>query len=104
MTHWLLLGLGIVLEVVGTACMKASAGLSRPGPSVLMFVFYGLSLSALSIAMRSIDLSVGYAVWSAAGTMLIVAIGVAWFGEPMSMTRALWIGVILAGIIGLRTT
>ena len=99
---WAVLAVGILLEVAGTTCMKMSDGLARFWPSLFMFAFYALSLTTLAVAFRGLDLAVGYAIWSAAGTTLIVAIGIVYFGEQATPSRLLWLLVTLAGIIGLR--
>ena len=100
--NWILLGLGILLEVAGTTCMKLSDGLIRPWPTALMFAFYAASLSTLAVAFRGLDLSLGYAVWSALGTVLVVTIGIVWFGEQPSLSRVVWLLVTLGGVVGLR--
>ena len=79
---WVLLGLGIVLEVVGTTCLKLSNGLSRPWPSLLMFAFYGLSLTTLAVAFRDLDLGIAYTLWSALGLALIVSSACSGLGSP----------------------
>jgi small multidrug resistance pump len=55
---WLYLVAAIVLEVSGTTCMKLSPGFTRLTPSVLLFVFYGLSFTALTIGLKKIDVSI----------------------------------------------
>ena len=99
---WLYLLIAIVLEVTGTTFMKLSDGLTRWLPTILMFVFYAGSLSCLTMALKSIDVSVAYAVWSGVGTALIVAVGIIAFGEPLTMARLLLIGLIIAGAVGLN--
>lgn len=101
--NWLVLAVGIVLEVMGTTCLKLSNGLTRPWPSLLMFVFYGLSLSTLSLVMRHLDISVAYTVWSALGLALVATIGMLWFGEPATGARLFWLLVIVCGVVGLRS-
>ena len=64
MLYWLCLAGAIVLEVAGTTSMKLSHGFTRPLPSVLLFVFYAVSLSLMTIAVKKIDMSVSYAIWS----------------------------------------
>ena len=99
---WLYLLIAIVLEVTGTTFMKLSDGLTRWLPTILMFVFYAGSLSCLTMALKSIDVSVAYAVWSGVGTALIVAVGIIAFGEPLTMARLLLIGLIIVGAVGLN--
>ena len=99
---WLYLVLAIVLEVSGTTSMKLSQGFTKIAPSVLMFLFYGLSLSALALALKKIDVSVAYAVWSGIGTALIASVGVLWFREPLNAMKIMSLVLIILGVIGLN--
>ena len=99
---WLSLIVAIVLEVCGTLCMKLSHGFARPLPSLLMFVCYGLCLSSLTMAMNSMALGVVYAVWSGIGMVLITAIGVLWFKEPLTAVKLLCFAMILIGVVVLN--
>jgi small multidrug resistance pump len=99
---WVLLGLGIALEVAGTVCMKRSDGFRDLRAAGLMYLFYGLSLTALTFAFKRIDVGVGYAVWSGAGLALVVAIGMIWFREPATTLRVVFLLIIFAGLLGLR--
>jgi small multidrug resistance pump len=94
--------LAIVLEVSGTTCMKLSQGFTRILPSVSMFLFYGLSLSALTLALKSIDVGLAYAVWSGLGTALIVTVGVLWLREPLNVLKVVSLTLIIIGVIGLN--
>jgi small multidrug resistance pump len=100
--HWFYLLLAIVLEVTGTTCMKLSAGFTKMLPSVLMFVFYILSFSALTLALKKVDVSVAYAIWSGMGTALIATIGILWFNEPLTMMKLISLVLIIVGVIGLN--
>ena len=99
---WLYLVLAIVLEVSGTTSMKLSQGFTKILPSALMFLFYGLSLSALTLALKKIDVSVAYAVWSGLGTALIASVGVLWFREPLNALEIISLLLIIMGVIGLN--
>jgi len=98
---WVYLGLAIVFEVTGTTCMKLSEGFTRIVPSVLMFVFYFLSISAIAIALKTIGVGMAYAIWSGLGTALIVAIGIFAFREPVTALKLFSIALIIAGVMGL---
>ncbi len=100
--HWGFLIAAIFLEVAGTTNMKLSDGFSRLLPSVLIFVFYGLSFAALTFALKKIDLSVTYAIWSGVGTAIIATIGVIWFKEPVTAFKVASIVLIIVGVIGLN--
>ena len=99
---WLYLFLAIGLEVFGTTCMKLSQGFSKAAPSVLLFVFYGLSVVSLTLAVKRLDISVAYAVWSGLGTGLMAFIGVAWFDEPLTTLKAVALGLIIVGVVGVN--
>ena len=100
--NWLTLAFGIVFEVLGTICMKYAAGFTRPLPSVLVFICYGLSLAALVLVLKSMQVGVVYAIWAGAGTALIAIIGILWFHESVSLVRVASIALIIAGILGLE--
>ncbi len=100
--HWLYLVIAIVLEVSGTTCMKLSEGFTKTVPSVLMFVLYGLSFSALTMALKKVEVSVAYAIWSGMGTALIATIGILWFKEPLTMLKLISLALIIVGVIGLN--
>ena len=101
-TYWIYLALGIVFEVLGTVCMKYAEGFSKLWPSVLVFVFYGLSLGLLVLVLEKFEVSIAYAIWASAGTALIAAIGIIFFKEPVSVAKVVSILLIIAGIIGLE--
>jgi small multidrug resistance pump len=99
---WVYLVLAILLEVSGTTCMKLSGGFTKLVPSILLFVFYTLSLGMLTLALKRIDVSVAYAVWSGIGTALIATIGVLWFKEPATALKLISLALIIVGVVGLN--
>ena len=99
---WFYLVLAIVFEVSGTTAMKLSQGFTKMLPSVLMFLLYGLSLSALTLALKRIDVSMAYAVWSGLGTALIATVGVLWLKEPLTALKIVSLMLIIIGVIGLH--
>jgi small multidrug resistance pump len=94
--------LAIVAEVTGTTFVKLSAGFTRLVPSVLIFVFYGLSLGFLGLALKRVDLGLAYALWSGLGIALIASVGVLWFREPVTAMKIVSMGLIVAGVAGLN--
>jgi small multidrug resistance pump len=102
MQSWLTLMFAILLEVAGTTCMKLSLGFSRLIPSILIFVFYGLSFTALTYSLKRIDLSVAYAVWSGIGIGLIAIISFLYFKEQITSLKLASITLIALGVIGLN--
>jgi small multidrug resistance pump len=99
---WLFLGVAIILEVCGTTCMKLSDGLSRLLPSILIFVFYAGAFTLLPLAVKHIDLSAAYAIWSGVGTALTAAIGIGYFKESISTTKILCLLLVIVGVVGLK--
>jgi len=99
---WLFLAIGIVFEVLGTICMKLAEGFTKLWPSVLVFVFYGLSLVSLVFVLKKLEVSIAYAIWASLGTALIAVIGIIWFKEPISVVKIISILLIIVGIIGLE--
>jgi small multidrug resistance pump len=100
--HWVYLILAILLEVAGTTCMKLSAGFSRWQPAVLMWLFYGASFCCLTLALKRVELSVAYAIWSGIGTALIAAIGVLYFREPLTALKVIGTLAIIVGVVALN--
>jgi small multidrug resistance pump len=99
---WAVLAGAIVLEVAGTTCMRLSEGFSRLTPSVLIFVFYAASFALNTLVIRSLGLSVVYAVWSGVGTVLTALIGYLYFKEPATALKLASAGLIVIGVMGLH--
>lgn len=100
---WALLGVAIVFEVVGTTCMKLAQGLTQTVPTLVMFGCYALAFACNSFVVKTLDLSITYAVWSGVGTVATAAVGVLWFREPATALKLASIGLIVIGVIGLHT-
>jgi small multidrug resistance pump len=94
--------LGIITEVLGDVCMKLADGFSNILFSVLAFVFYGATLCFLILVLKKLDISVTYAIWGGGGTALIAIIGFVFFKEPVTISRIIFITMIIIGIVGLH--
>ena len=99
---WAVLAVAIVLEVAGTTCMRLSESFTRLTPSVLIFVFYAFSFALNTLIIRTLGLSVVYAVWSGVGTVLRALIGFLYFKEPATAMKMASIGLIVIGVMGLH--
>jgi small multidrug resistance pump len=84
--------------------MKFSQGFTKALPSLLLFVFYGLAFTLLTLALKKIEISVAYAMWSGLGTALIAIVGIYWFQESMTLVKFLSLVAIVAGVVGLNAT
>ncbi|MBW4564103.1 MAG: multidrug efflux SMR transporter [Mojavia pulchra JT2-VF2] len=100
---WLYLFAAILLEVLGTTCMKLSQGFTKVGPSVLIFISYGLCLAFLTLCLKKLEISVAYSVWAGLGTTLIALIGIFWFRESTTPMKLISISLIIIGVIGLNS-
>ncbi|MCG5239344.1 DMT family transporter [Azospirillum doebereinerae] len=100
--NWLYLGGAIMLEVIATSAMKMSDGLTRPGPVVVVVLGYLAAFALLAQALKTMEVGIAYAIWSAAGTAAIAAIGVLIFGETVSLMKLLGLALIVAGVISLH--
>ena len=102
--HWLYLAVAIVFEVMGTMSMKLSDGFRQFWPSVSIFACYGCAFGFNTLALRRLDVSVTYAIWSGVGTAAIALIGMAWLREPVTSTKLGSIALIVLGVIGLTVS
>ena len=96
------LAAAIVLEICGTTSLKLSDGFTRIGPSGAVVLCYVVSFALLALALRGIELSIAYAVWSGVGTAVVAAIGIVWFGESAGGWKLLCLGLIVLGVAGLH--
>jgi small multidrug resistance pump len=99
---WVYLLLGIGAEIIGTTSMKLSQGFTKVVPSIAIFVFYGLSLTLVTLSLKKIEISVAYAIWSGVGTATIAGIGFFYFKEHLSLMKLISIILIILGVVGLN--
>ena len=99
---WVVLFFAGLLEVGWAVGLKYTEGFTRLWPTVGSAVSMVLSLGLLGIALRTLPLGTAYAVWTGIGTIGTVVLGIALFGEAAGALRLACVGLILAGIIGLR--
>lgn len=99
---WAYLIAAILFEVTGTTCMKLSEGFARWGYAAAMWACYLVCFSLLTMAMKTIDLGIAYAVWAGLGTALIAVIGIVAFREPVSPLKVASLALVIAGIVGLN--
>jgi small multidrug resistance pump len=101
MPAFLLLSLAILAEVGATLALRVSDGFSRPMPSAIVVVGYGVSFWFLALALKDIPVSLTYAIWSGVGTALIAIAGVVAFGETMNVMKFASLAIIVLGVAGL---
>jgi small multidrug resistance pump len=98
---WILLFAAILLEVAGITSMKLSRGFSEPLPSLAVPVFYVFSALAVILALKRLELSMAYAIWSGVGTALAAAIGIVYFREPLTLFKMASLALVILGVVGL---
>jgi quaternary ammonium compound-resistance protein SugE len=101
---WIILFVAGLFEVAWAIGLKYTEGFSRPIATSLTLVAMGASVWLLAIAMKSLPVGTAYAVWVGVGAVGTVALGIWLFDEPAGTLRLLSVGLIIAGIIGLKLT
>lgn len=99
---WLYLLLAIILEIFGTTMMKLSNGMSVLLPTIGMFIGYILCFASLSVALKTIEMSIVYAIWSAVGIIIIALIGIFFFHENANLAKLLGILLIVVGVVTVK--
>ncbi|CAM3646161.1 quaternary ammonium compound efflux SMR transporter SugE [Mesobacillus zeae] len=101
---WVLLFIAGLFEVVWSIGLKYTEGFTKLWPSVITVVGMIISFYFLSAAVKTLPIGTAYAVWTGIGAAGAVILGIILFGEPKSMLRLAFVGLILVGIIGLKAT
>ena len=99
---WVLLLIAGLLEVGWAIGLKYTEGFSRPVPSALTLTAMAGSVVLLGLAMKSLPVGTAYAVWVGVGAVGTAILGMVLFNEPANMGRIVSLGLIVAGIVGLK--
>jgi quaternary ammonium compound-resistance protein SugE len=99
---WFYLFLAGLFEVGWAIGLKYSAGFTRLVPTMLTLAAMALSLGLLGLALRTLPIGTAYAVWTGIGAVGTAALGIYLFAEPATAARIACIGLIVAGIVGLK--
>ena len=99
---WFYLLIAGFLEVGWAIGLKYTEGFSRLWPSVLTIAAMILSLAFLGLALKALPVGTAYAIWTGIGAIGTVILGIYLFNEPATVARLACIGLILAGIVGLK--
>lgn len=101
---WIWLTLAGLLEVVWAVGLKYTDGFTRLWPSALTGAAMVASVYFLALAVRTIPIGTGYAVWTGIGAVGVAILGIVLFDEPKGLIRVGSILLIVAGIAGLKLT
>ncbi len=99
---WIVLAVAGLLEIGWAIGLKYTEGFTRLWPTVGTVAAMALSLSMLGIAVNSLPVGTAYAVWTGIGTLGTAMLGLVLFDEPATAARLACIGMIAAGIVGLK--
>lgn len=99
---WVYLAVAGLFEVGWAIGLKYTDGFSRLMPSVLTLASMAASMGLLGLALKSLPVGTAYAVWTGIGTVGTALLGIYLMGEPATALRLSCIGLIMAGIVGLK--
>lgn len=99
---WLVLLLAGVFEVGYALSVGGSRGFTVLTWSAVAVVFFLLTLFCLSVALRAIDVGIGYAVWAGIGAVGAAVLGPVFFDETLTPVRAFWLAVVIGGVVWLK--
>ncbi|QJE96166.1 DMT family transporter [Luteolibacter luteus] len=104
MNPWLLLVLAGLLEICWALGLKSTQGFTKLGPSLFVGISLIASMALLAAAVKNLPIGTAYAVWVGIGVAGAAVFSVAFLGETMSLPRAIFLGLLVISIVGLKFT
>ncbi|MFE0505279.1 DMT family transporter [Peribacillus butanolivorans] len=104
MKGYIALGISIISEIFGTTMLKLSEGFTNLSPSIGVILGFGLAFYCLSLCLKTIPLSLAYAIWSGIGTAITALIGVLLWQEPFSTITLGGLVLIIGGVVLLNAS
>ena len=99
---WVILFIAGLCEIGWAVGLKYTDGFTRLWPTVFTGVSLVVSMALLGIAVKTLPLGTAYAVWTGIGAVGTVILGIVLFKEPATVVRLVCVGLIVAGILGLK--
>ncbi|WP_257453580.1 DMT family transporter [Archangium lipolyticum] len=99
MPAYVYLGIAIIAEVIATSALKATAEFTRPGPTALVVVGYGIAFYCLNLSLRSIPVGIAYAIWSGLGIVLVAVASYVLYQQKLDLAAILGMAMILGGCL-----
>lgn len=96
---YLALGVAIVAEVIGTSLLPHTQTFTRPLPTLLMVLMYGLAFYLLAHVIRTMPVGIAYAIWSGLGIVLIAAVNYFVLKQTLDLPALLGLGLIITGVL-----
>ncbi|GAB3843385.1 DMT family transporter [Nesterenkonia populi] len=102
LASWIFLIIAGLIEVGYAISVGGSEGFTNLGWSISALIFFLFTLFFLSLALRKIDVGIGYAVWVGIGAVGAVIASAFFFDEPVTFTRIFWLSIIITGVVWLK--
>lgn len=102
MKYWIILLVAAALEIVWASGLKHTVGFTRLAPSLVVLAAMIASMYLLAQAARGLPIGTAYAVWTGIGAAGVALVGIVWLKEPATFARLACIGLIIAGVTGLK--
>lgn len=100
--NWLYLGIAVVFEVTVAISAGNAKGFTHLWWTIATLVSGAVATFFLSLALLTFDVGIGYAIWTSVAGVLIVVLGVVFFGQSINVKKILGIFLVIGGVIGLR--
>ena len=101
---WTYLFVAALFEIAWAVGLKYTQGFTKLWPSVLTIAAMAVSLLFLALAVRTIPVGTGYAVWTGIGAVGTATLGIVLFAEPVTAWRVVCLLLIVGGVVGLKVT
>ena len=96
---WALLGAAIATEVAGTLALRASDGLTKLVPSIIVVAGYLASFGLIALVLKTLPVGIVYAIWAAVGVALVAVLGKLMFNDPVPPMAMIGMVLIVAGVV-----
>ncbi len=100
--HWVLLAIGVGIEILASVSLKLSDGFSKLGYAGLTLACFAIAFYVMSLVVRTMPLGIAYSVWAGGGIAGVTLMGALVFGQSLDGYAYLGIGFILAGVVVLN--
>ncbi|MCK0142816.1 multidrug efflux SMR transporter [Aliiroseovarius sp. F20344] len=100
--HWILLSIGVAIEILATASLKLSDGFTKLGFAGLTLLCFGTAFYVMSLVVRTMPVAVAYSVWAGGGIAGVTLLGAMAFGQKLDGFAYLGVGLILSGVVVLN--
>ncbi len=100
--HWILLAIGVAIEIGATASLKLSDGFTKLGFAFLTLACFGAAFYMMSLVVKTMPLGIAYSVWAGGGIAGVTLLGAVAFGQTLDGYAYLGVGLIIAGVIVLN--